>query len=553
MKLGRKVCDYNSFSSAVDVVSPGEHVRYHPGMRWVAVVVALCVTMTACAEPFRPGLTQEALSAPVYDGPEPSGEAYGWVNCSGTLGLPRLDRAPALTTRAAGMYDPVTESGFRVLTKSPINAPRSELVNGKIVDPSRRGETADTEAIILRQLRSVDSVRSLFDFESFATDVMVPSNSGPEVQVLPTPAGSEILRLEGLPIAWPTYWVEEDPAGFSAVDVFRPAPSAFSFSVGEPWLLDVWTDGDQVTQLRFQTQATYQGRPSNLEPLVSEIRFVDVADVLDDGVIQLPDCPEDPTASTDGWFDNLGWSPTRRIPLDVSLDADGRPYDVSVPSGSTIFREPIGKLTAEGGELLVMDGISAQMDPLADEEEAVPISVEADRVDELGIHYVNLEMIRHQGERNGRRWVETLGVWVGPTDAQVASWDPFEDAYATEGITGGIIAARSVRDIKRNWYFDQPVSDLDYYLVDVDGRPGTETFTFTNGRFDGFYPMSRGRNAENEVVAVVIWRTDAPWRLAVPTGAPPADVTEREEQLIECIAGEREIYLDGTCLSDEES
>jgi len=144
-----------------------------------------------------------------------------------------------------------------------------------------------------------------------------------------------------------------------------------------------------------------------------------------------------------------------------------------------------------------------------------------------------------------------LGVWVGPSDAEVVAWDPFETAYGTDGGLGGIVPASVVTlaqgmSIDSQWVEEEDF-EATYRLHDLDGVPGLETFTFSNGFGDGAFPMSRGRNAEGDVVAVVIWRTDTPWRLAIPEGKPPADVLTQEQNLIECLAGERPILPDGTC------
>lgn len=87
---------------------------------------------------------------------------------------------------------------------------------------------------------------------------------------------------------------------------------------------------------------------------------------------------------------------------------------------------------------------------------------------------------------------------------------------------------------------------------DLDSVRGPETIVFSNGYGDGAFPLTRGYDDKGDLVAVMIWDTRYPWRLAVPDGEPPADVTEREEQLIECMEGRREVLGDGSCHFDEE-
>lgn len=57
-------------------------------------------------------------------------------------------------------------------------------------------------------------------------------------------------------------------------------------------------------------------------------------------------------------------------------------------------------------------------------------------------------------------------------------------------------------------------------------------------------------DGEEALAAVAIWHLVGPWRQAIPEGTPPADVTTREQQLIECLAGTRAITNSGWCVSD---
>ena len=73
-----------------------------------------------------------------------------------------------------------------------------------------------------------------------------------------------------------------------------------------------------------------------------------------------------------------------------------------------------------------------------------------------------------------------------------------------------------------------------------EGAPD-DLVVFANGYGDGGFPMSRGVDADGRTVSLVIWDTSFPWRLAVPDGIPPPDVSRIEDQLQECLDGQRDL------------
>ena len=85
--------------------------------------------------------------------------------------------------------------------------------------------------------------------------------------------------------------------------------------------------------------------------------------------------------------------------------------------------------------------------------------------------------------------------------------------------------------------------------ADLDDEPGLDAILFSNGFGDGGFPMSRGYDADGELAAVAIWHLLGPWRLGVPEGEPPPDVTAREQEMRECLAGTREVTDWGHCVS----
>ena len=49
--------------------------------------------------------------------------------------------------------------------------------------------------------------------------------------------------------------------------------------------------------------------------------------------------------------------------------------------------------------------------------------------------------------------------------------------------------------------------------------------------------MSRGLGADGVLVGLVVWDSRLPWRLGVPDGTPPLDVTTREDGYLDCMSG----------------
>ncbi len=509
-----------------------------------------------------PFAATEAWPTEIVDGVNPaasSSGSYGWQRCTvreEAAGGPIATAAAYDATTGIGLM--VTEErrvddGQRVRTRWTFDG--STLRTDRYPSGSEWGEVdGGADLMTVERLRSTEGIRSLFDFETVVEDLVDRANSKPLTQEIDGPAGGAELRLEGLPTAWPSRWADLAPAEHAALATLAPGNAFDTYTYHTPaiWLIDAWVTGDAIERIRFQTQeAGVQ---------VTELRFLEVDEVFVDGDLRLPsDCPSSVDAGGNGdWLGYEPWDQTRTVPLQVSLDAAGRPYDARLPDNVSTRRDTIGALSVPGGELLVMDGNAIQVDPNFFADQATPIRVGADRVGPDDVHVVNLDIIWERVEpEEGEAFDQVLGVWVGPSDAEVAAWDDFEYAYGTDGGVGGLIPA-TVVDLAADlgddefWIDDEDYDyGSEYHLADLDGVPGDETFVFSNGFGDGGYPLSRGRNADDEVVVVVIWRTDLPWRVAIPNGRPPLSVTAREDELIECMTGEREISPSGYCRADD--
>lgn len=71
-------------------------------------------------------------------------------------------------------------------------------------------------------------------------------------------------------------------------------------------------------------------------------------------------------------------------------------------------------------------------------------------------------------------------------------------------------------------------------MNDIDGDGAFDALEFNNGWGDGGFPLSRGLESRGRTVAVAITSMMLPWRIAVPDGVPPPDVTTEENRIAKC-------------------
>ena len=83
-------------------------------------------------------------------------------------------------------------------------------------------------------------------------------------------------------------------------------------------------------------------------------------------------------------------------------------------------------------------------------------------------------------------------------------------------------------------------------MSDADGDDRGDTIEFENGFGDGAFPLSRRLDAAGVLVGLVVWDSRLPWRLGVPEGTPPLDVTIREDRYLDCMSGKRPV-VNGRC------
>ena len=383
--------------------------------------------------------------------------------------------------------------------------------------------------LLVDELRTREGVLGEFGLEDGSATVLVDAH------------GNEFERFE----SWPADYLDY-PDGV----LLRPAVTV----LGHPrtsvvWVLDVWTDtSGSVNRLRLMTKDVFR--------FYAELRFEPNPEAWPE--VTPPDALGCPTAFGESVAQWLGWEDyeqTLKIDLKVSLDTEGRPYELVIPEGVTTTVESLDRrLVVPDGELRVMDGSAVEVDPSYFADESVVLDF--GKTLEL-----NVSLVREVFEE----WSPILGVRIQVPNTTVARWDPFEFGYGTDGGVGGVTTMSVItlagaleddedgfnpigRPITEGWDYETS----DYFVGDLDSVPGPETIVFSNGYGDGAFPLTRGYDDKGDLVAVMIWDTRYPWRLAVPDGEPPADVTEREEQLIECMEGRREVLGDGSCHFDEE-
>ncbi len=149
------------------------------------------------------------------------------------------------------------------------------------------------------------------------------------------------------------------------------------------------------------------------------------------------------------------------------------------------------------------------------------------------------------------------GVVIRVPGSTVHRWSAFEDGYLTDGGMGGVWVQDAVgvsdgsQEHGGHPLADAPLQRLfggaDWDLTDTDDDAAAEGLLFGNGSGDGVFPAVRGFDAGGRVVAVAIWHLWLPWRVGVPEGTPPPDVTAHEDAIAACLARGGSVRVDDTC------
>jgi hypothetical protein len=231
-------------------------------------------------------------------------------------------------------------------------------------------------------------------------------------------------------------------------------------------------------------------------------------------------------------------SPAARAPVPVTLDPGGRPYDAWLVPGARVVRRPLTVIHAPSGEVLFMGG-EYVMNVKSGEYDPVRLAARPGRryrVDAIWL------------DRKGTRLDEIAGVVLVERDGVVRRWKELDRAaYVTDGGVGGITTPEwadrpkgEENDVSRLYWSELVDKARQWFVADVDGYEGIDSVVFSNGFGDGYFPSVAGYGARGRL-EIVLWSIAAPWRLAFPRGTPPIQVTRRERELAECLAGKRRV------------
>ena len=491
-----------------------------------ALVMLLAVASIGCSR--SPAVTHLTLDDPLGVGPrllQAEERVITWRSCAHRSD--RHDEGRFTVTATSGAFLPSGDLGieWRAVQRDGSQPPiRSVLVADG--DDALQRRTSGGAAGGLEEWREPSWPRPAMPHPDrlLTLEALVESRDLTVDDAIAVPgSGGAIRRIEGLP-TW------EGIPDTRLLDV--PDRNVV-------WAIDAFVDDDgSIDRLRAMTEAW----PTQWTEVVIDRsgRWTEP---------DPSDCPAAAGASTPGWNSDHGWQATLTPPLDVELDETGRPYD-SVRWSDSIERRDWTELVLPSGELLVIDGNQAEWVVADGTVEGSPVRF-ADELITLDVDVI--------WERSEYGEVP-LGVRLDVPETSVDRWLAFEFAYGTDGGMGGVVSGSLVGiepipdppDELTSLDFDTPFyrGEVDLEQWDLDGTPGNDLLRFSNGFGDGGFPMIRGIDRDDRLVSLIIWDTRFPWRLAVPDGQPPPDVSDREEELLECLGGRRDPGPDGSCPSD---
>ena len=230
---------------------------------------------------------------------------------------------------------------------------------------------------------------------------------------------------------------------------------------------------------------------------------------------------------------------TTAADLGVTLDQDGRPFNSPI-SGFASRPEVLGTIELPDAAVTAVDGFYLVT---GDSYWKRDVEFNLEGVTEATV--TMLWQLPTDAELQEPLFIESGGVRLDIEDRTVARWEPIpaEFPFTFGGFTSG-----------RELTPDGDTSDdgivpwRDHiYVGDHDAHPGDDTvvvFGSENATFDPFV----GYAANGTVASVLMFDTHFPWRLTIFDGTPPASVTEREDEFLECMAGVRPISGNAFCM-----
>ena len=122
-------------------------------------------------------------------------------------------------------------------------------------------------------------------------------------------------------------------------------------------------------------------------------------------------------------------TPSTTLPLRVSFDPEGNPYDESLPGESRLVREHLADLVLPSGRIAVAPGEALQwLEP--DDLDAIYVDLGAP-----GLHSVEVVWLEYDAHPEVR---SPAGLIIDASGGPVVRWGTFELAYGTDGGMGSV-------------------------------------------------------------------------------------------------------------------
>lgn len=231
--------------------------------------------------------------------------------------------------------------------------------------------------------------------------------------------------------------------------------------------------------------------------------------------------------------------------LHLVLDENGRPYDIASPEywPERVELQQLAEWTVPDGRLLSMDGTWIHIGPTQVAEHSPKLEFSSE---ELQLSSIAAWWPQTDG---GEPYKGSIGIEVRVPGTRVATWGPTEFGAGTDaGIIGMVTEASFALDgtdgefISYDQMGDWWDSGSAVATFEVgDGGSFDAVLLSTGG--DGGFPLVRGYDEDGQFVAALLLTLDYPWRLTITEGTMPPDLAAKEEQLIECMAGERDVRV----------
>ncbi len=269
--------------------------------------------------------------------------------------------------------------------------------------------------------------------------------------------------------------------------------------------------------------------------------------------------------------------PTPAEDLGIALDPTGRPYDNDWgPLDDEAETRFVARLEMPEGRIEVVDGDTLYLPTIPDVRDTETVRFRTSSTLDLSIVWQRRtvddgEPPTTDGRIDPVRWYPVddaaagdngedaavfeavLGVLLVDPEATVVRWGAMEPAYDSPRGIGAFTGRAVLNWANRNLDIGNPLVpeqlpvDEPFQLIEVDDVEGADVFLFDNGAGPGPAMLVEGFDEDDRLVALLLWDPRYPWRLAMTEGEPPADIVEREDELIDCIEGRRLVDRWGRC------